>query len=97
MTRTLATLVALTLIALPSFAQSRTVTRTGPAGKTATSTRTVTQEANGRTVAGTTTGPAGQTASRNRTVTRDGNGRTVAGTATGPEGKTASRSKTVTH
>ena len=95
MPRTLGTLVALALIALPTFAQTRTTTRTGPAGQTATSTRTATRNPNGRTVTGTATGPAGQTASGSRTVARNSNGRTVSGTATGPEGKTASRSKAV--
>ncbi len=96
MTRTSALLAALALISLPAFAQSRTVTRTGPAGKTATSTRTVIKDTGGRTISGTTTGPEGQTATHSRTVARDGSNRTVSGTATGPQGKTASRSRTAT-
>ncbi|GEM_PF-5681681 len=68
----LSTLVLLAVAGQPVLAASRTVTRsvTGPNGRTASRSRTVTREPGSRTVTTTATGPNGTTVSRSRTIRR---------------------------
>ncbi len=68
----LSALVLLAVTVQPALAASRTVTRsvTGPNGRTASRSRTVTREAGSRTVTTTATGPNGTTVSRSRTIRR---------------------------
>lgn len=70
----------------PGSGYTRSATTTGPNGKTAGSTRTVTGAPHGRVVESSAYGPNGNTASAN--VYRGRRGHFQGGSVTGPQGNT---------
>jgi hypothetical protein len=80
-------------LAAPPRSGSTTVTRTGPAGNTATRQTNVSTNGHGGYTAGSTvTGPAGNTASRQQSGSYNAATQTYtrSGTSTGPNGKQSS-------
>jgi hypothetical protein len=79
-------------------AASASVSRTGPAGKTATRQQSGSYNPTTKTYSrsGTTTGPNGKQSSFNTSTTATGSGLDRAATRTGPNGSSATKSTTVT-
>jgi hypothetical protein len=85
--------------ARPPVSGGSTVTRTGPAGNTATrQTSVATNGQGGYTASSTLTGPKGNTATRQQSGSYNPATKTYtrSATTTGPNGKSATQSRTVT-
>jgi hypothetical protein len=91
-------LTSASALAAPPRAGSTTVTRTGPAGNTATRQQSGSYNAATHTYtrSGSTTGPNGKQSSFNTSLQATGNGYNRTATRTAPNGATATKTTSVT-